>query len=88
MQYEIRYRRSVKKELEKLDHASRLAIVKKIINLAAQPLPAGSRKLRGVDDLYRIRHGDYRVIYQVQDKALIIVIIKIGHRKAVYRGLQ
>ncbi|HSH31764.1 MAG TPA: type II toxin-antitoxin system RelE/ParE family toxin [Candidatus Saccharimonadales bacterium] len=85
--YVITYRRSVKKELEKLGQASRTAIVKKILSLAADPRPAGCRKLRESQDLYRIRYGNYRIIYQIQDKTLIIVIIKVGHRKEIYRGL-
>lgn len=57
----------------------------KIDALADNPRPHGTKKLAGEDDLYRIRIGDYRVIYQVQDLVLLIVVVKIGGRKDVYR---
>jgi len=53
--------------------------------LADNPHPAGSLKLQGADDLYRIRIGDYRVIYQIQDEVLIVLVVEIGHRRDVYR---
>jgi mRNA interferase RelE/StbE len=53
--------------------------------LAPDPRPSGCEKLAGVDDLFRIRVGDYRIVYRVQDQALIVLIVKIGHRREVYR---
>ena len=55
-----------------------------ISGLGEEPRPQGARKLQGVEDLYRIRVGDYRVIYQIQDKALVVLVVKIGHRGEVY----
>jgi mRNA interferase RelE/StbE len=62
-----------------------LAIIEKIQALASHPRPAGYAKLHGADDLYRVRQGDYRIIYQILDKALVVIVVKIGHRKEVYR---
>ena len=57
----------------------------KIDKLAENPRPRGAEKLKGEDGLYRIRVGDYSVIYQVRDKALIVLVVKIGDRKEVYK---
>lgn len=87
MNYELVYRNSVKKELRKLQHADRVIIIDKILRLKNEPNPDGSAKLKGSIDLYRIRHGNYRVVYQIKNKILTIVIITVGHRKDIYRKL-
>ena len=53
--------------------------------LASQPRPPGSEKLFGPEDLYRIRVGDYRIVYQIRDEELLVSVLKIGHRREVYR---
>ena len=55
--------------------------------LADHPRPRGIEKLRGEADIYRLRVGDYRVVYQLHDDRLLVLIIRIGHRREVYRGL-
>lgn len=87
MNYVLEYKSSVKKELRKLANHDRTAIVQKIENLKDNPLPEGSAKLKGSVNLFRIRHGDYRVIYQLQNKVLLIIIIRIGHRLEIYKNL-
>lgn len=66
----------------------RKRIARKIDALAKDPRPSGSRKLRGAEDLYRIRSGDYRIIYEVQDEVLIVLVILIRHRGRVYEDLE
>lgn len=83
--YSIEYKKSAEKELRKLSQTQLRGIVTKIQALAINPHPEGSVKLRGSSDLFRIRHADYRVIYQVQDNKLILLVIKVGHRREVYR---
>ena len=83
--YTIEYTKSVEKDLRKLPSTQLKGIIAKICALATNPHPEGSVKLRGSSDLFRIRHADYRVIYQVQSKKLILLVIKIGHRREVYR---
>lgn len=61
-------------------------LVKRLKSLRDNPRPQGVKKLTGVDDLYRIREGDYRIIYTIQDKALTVLVVKIGDRKEVYRS--
>lgn len=83
--YTIEYKKSVEKELRKLPPTQLKGTVAKICALATNPYPKGSVKLRGSSDLFRIRHTDYRIIYQVQDAKLILLVIKVGHRCEVYR---
>ncbi len=85
MGYHLEYRASFKKELRKLSPKIRRAIVERILNLADDPRPNGVTKLRGADKTYRIRQGDYRIIYNIYDELIIIELIKIGHRSDVYR---
>jgi mRNA interferase RelE/StbE len=83
--YQLLYKRSVEKDLRKLPDRVRKVIVQRIVELAANPRPAGVTKLRGAKDLFRVRFTEYRIIYQVKDKEITVLIIKVGHRKDVYR---
>lgn len=83
--YKILYKKSVEKDLRKLATSQRNIIITKIQALAADPHPSGVTKLRGSSDLFRIRHTDYRIIYQVNDSQLIVMVVKVGHRREVYR---
>lgn len=87
MAFRLEYKASVKKELRKLAKPDRIAIVRKIELLSEDPRPSGSAKLKGSQNLFRIRHGDYRVIYQIQQGVLVIIIIRIGHRREIYKNL-
>ncbi|OGL42250.1 MAG: hypothetical protein A2161_06835 [Candidatus Schekmanbacteria bacterium RBG_13_48_7] len=83
--YEIRIKPSAVKELENLGTKKiRQKIVKCIQNLGKNPFSVGSRKLSGYDK-YRVRIGDYRILYTVEAARLIVHLIKISHRKDVYR---
>lgn len=84
MSYVILFRSSAEKQLEELPKIYYQRIKNKILNLADNPYPAGREKLKGGDKEYRIRVGDYRIIYRVEHAQLIVVIIKIGHRREVY----
>jgi mRNA interferase RelE/StbE len=85
--YLLLYKKSVDKDLRRLPTAIRKRLVEKIGELSNNPHPGGSTKLRGSTDLYRVRYTDYRIIYQIRGSELIILIIKVGHRKEVYRDL-
>jgi mRNA interferase RelE/StbE len=84
--YRLYIKRSASKELEgvarKVDR-QRLAV--RIHGLASDPRPTGCEKLAGYDDRYRVRQGDYRVVYSVDDGEQSVTIFKIGHRREVYR---
>jgi mRNA interferase RelE/StbE len=83
--YSIRIKKTARKELEAINtKADRLRIVKRIQLLSDDPRPIGSRKLSG-RELYRIRQGQYRILYTIEDAVLTINVIKVGHRKDVYQ---
>jgi mRNA interferase RelE/StbE len=82
--YKIRLNSSAAKELEALPTKDRKRLVSKIERLAADPRPSGVEKLSG-QEKYRLRQGDYRLLYAVDDDDTVVVIVKIGHRRDVYR---
>jgi mRNA interferase RelE/StbE len=82
--YSLLIKRSAAKELEALPLKDRRRIVARIHALATEPRPQGLEKLSGAEK-YRVRQGDYRVLYSIDDSARSVVIIKIGHRRDVYR---
>lgn len=83
--YNIEWRQSAQKELKKLDKQVILRILETIEGLAENPYPSDSKKLHGAVHKYRIRVGDYRIIYCVLSEIVTIEIVRIGHRKEVYR---
>ena len=82
--YKIIFQKSAGKALEKIPNSISERILLKINTLKENPYPQGVKKLVGSDSLYRIRIGEYRVIYSVFQQILTIEIIRIGHRKDVY----
>ncbi len=87
MAYEVRLEPSAERALRKLPVQIRSRMGSRLDGLASNPRPSGCEKLGGVDDLYRVRVGDYRVVYQVSDEVLVVLVVTIGHRSDVYRGL-
>lgn len=87
MAYEVRLEPSAERALRKLPVPIRSRIGSRLDGLASNPRPSGCEKLGGVDDLYRVRVGDYRVVYRVSDEVLVVLVVTIGHRSDVYRGL-
>lgn len=82
--YRIEIKRSAARELEHVPLKDRRRIVSKIRGLAQDPRPYGSQKLAG-NESYRLRQGDYRIVYTVDDAGLGVAIFKIGHRRDIYR---
>ena len=82
--YEIVFRKSVAKDLRALPRQDIRRILSRIRSLTQNPRPAGCEKLSG-RVLYRIRQGDYRFVYSIEDARLVVVIVRIAHRKDVYR---
>jgi len=81
--YRITIKRSAAKEIVKIALTDRKRIIEKIRSLASEPRPPGSKKLSGRGK-YRIRQGDYRILYLIEDGELVIVVVKVGHRRDVY----
>ncbi len=82
--FEITYRPSVAKDTVGIASHDLKRILEKINLLAEDPRPPGSTELSG-KDYYRIRQGDYRIVYEIVENRLVVVVIKIGHRREVYR---
>ncbi len=83
--YEILWKKSAVKEINTIPKDTAIKILELIDKLADEPRPSNCIKLTGLSNYYRIRIGNHRIIYSIQDSILIIEIIKIGHRKDVYR---
>ena len=83
--YRIYLKRSAAKELASLPGADLKRVLARIVSLAENPRPRGVEKLSS-QDRYRVRQGRYRIIYSIQDDELTVWVVKIGHRKDVYRG--
>jgi len=82
--YKLLIKPSAAKELEALPTKDRRKVITKIEALANEPRPHGCEKLSGQEQ-YRVRQGDYRVVYGIDDAAQTVLIVKVGHRRDVYR---
>jgi mRNA interferase RelE/StbE len=83
-EYEVFFRESVWKDLRKISKKNLRNILKRIKGLSEDPRPSGCEKLTG-QDRYRLRQGKYRIVYSIQDYELTVWIVKVRHRKDVYR---
>ncbi len=82
--YSVEIKQSAQRELDVLDDSLFVRIDQKILMLSDNPRPSGCRKLRGHKDLWRIRVGDWRVVYVVDDYSKVVVVVRIAHRRDVY----
>jgi mRNA interferase RelE/StbE len=85
MAYAIEFVPSAMRQLQKLPREVQLKLNQHIGSLSLDPRPIGSRKLKGGDGLWRIRVSDYRVIYEVREKILVVLVVRVAHRREVYR---
>lgn len=83
--YRISWKPSARKELRKLHPQAIRRVVQAVESLPHNPHPPGTRKLVGSDAHYRLRVGDYRIIYTIWESLLVIEILRVGHRKAAYK---
>ncbi|MGJ5633562.1 type II toxin-antitoxin system RelE family toxin [Nostoc sp. CALU 1950] len=86
MTYEIKFTKGARKMFKKLSQELQDRIQPKIDELAIEPRPNGVKKLQGGENTYRIRVGDYRVIYDIFDDVLLVNVIDVGHRSKVYKN--
>ena len=84
VKYSLEIKHSAQKELDALDDALFTRIDRKILALADHPRPAGCKKLRGYKDQWRVRIGDWRVVYIIDDVEKLVMITRIAHRREVY----
>ena len=87
MKFRLVFKRSAAKELASLPKAAQSRIRTRLLALVENPSPKGAKALQGHPDLFRLRVGDYRIIYRVDGRELLVLIIKVGHRRDIYRGL-
>ena len=85
MAYSVLIAPAAERQLKALTQPVQKRIAKRLRSLGQNPRPPGVKKLAGEEELYRIREGDYRIVYTIQDKELIVLVVKIGNRKEVYR---
>ncbi len=87
MAYSVHLAPAAERQLKALEKPVQARIIRRLRKLGDNPRPQGVEKLSGSDDFYRLREGEYRIIYTIKDKELTVLVVKIGHRKDVYRGL-
>ena len=83
--HEVEISRAAERQLRKLSREDQERVSRAMLALADDPFPKGARKLAGYDDVFRVRVGQYRILYSVSVNKLIVVVLKLGHRRDVYR---
>ena len=83
--YEIQFLPAAKRQIRKLNKPLQNLIIRKTDQLAVNPRPRSSEKLRGKENIFRLKVGKYRVIYTIKNRELLVLVIKIGHRREIYR---
>jgi mRNA interferase RelE/StbE len=86
--HRIDFTPAARRQFRKLAPETRKRLAAVIDNLAIEPRPKGAAKLTGLQHAYRLRHGDYRILYEIDEDRLLVLVIRIGHRREVYRGLR
>jgi mRNA interferase RelE/StbE len=84
-EYSIEWKRSATKELRQLPKEVVMRLLRAVEGLRLSPFPAGVRKLSGAEHTYRVREGSYRIIYSVYTSRLVVEVIRVSHRRDVYR---
>ena len=85
MPYRIEWRPGARRDLLRLERNLQTRVFQRVDALAGNPRPEGCRKLTGDEHLYRVRVGDYRVLYEIRDAVLVVTVVEVGHRREVYR---
>jgi len=86
--YSIRISPAAERDIRKLDRPIQRRILRKLDGLGREPRPNGVEKLSGGDEVrYRVRVGDYRIVYRIDDDVLTVLVLKVGNRKEIYRSL-
>ncbi len=88
MAHRIEVSPAAARQLKKIDRRVLPQIVEKIDLLAGEPRPRGCEKLSGYENLYRVRVGDYRIVYGVEERLVVVVVLKVGNRAAIYQRIR
>ncbi len=84
MSYQIVIPKPAQKQLDNISKIERDRLIVTLRSLADDPRPNGVKKLKGYDNTYRVRVGDYRIIYEIKDRELIVLLLSVSHRKDAY----
>ncbi|PHJ68651.1 RelE/StbE family addiction module toxin [Nostoc linckia z18] len=85
MSYEVEIAPAAKRQIKKLPRDVQQKLVAKLEELVFEPRPDGVKKLEGSENLYRVRLEKYRIIYEIQDSLLLVTVVKVKHRRDIYR---
>lgn len=85
MAYSVSFAGAAQRQFDKLPKPAQRRLGAVIAQLADDPRPAGVVKLSAADGLYRVRDGDYRAVYRIEDNRLLVLVVKVGHRRDIYR---
>lgn len=85
--YTVEFTRKAARQFKKLSKNIQVRISSQIDKLSFDPRLPGSKKLTGQEEIYRIRVGDYRVLYKIEEDKLVILVVEVGHRREIYRSL-
>ena len=87
MAYRVVFSRKAKRQFLDLPAIVKKRLAPRIDSLARNPRPRGAKRLSGTENFYRIRVGDYRILYAIEYHELVVLVVKLGHRKDMYRGI-
>ncbi len=86
--YKVILEEPAQRQLRKLDRSAQARLLRALVKLETNPCSlSSSKRLKGIEDLYRLRVGDYRVLYRIEDDKLVVLVVSIAHRREVYKGL-
>ena len=83
--YRVEISSTAERQICRLPRADQVRVLRVVVTLATDPRPPGCRKLSGYENVFRVRVGRYRVLYSVEDRRLVVIVLKVGDRKDVYR---
>ena len=84
-EYSIEVSATAERQIKKLSERDQQRVISVVKQLGVKPRPRGCRKLQAYDDIYRVRTGVFRILYSVEDDRLLVLVLKVGHRKRIYR---
>jgi mRNA interferase RelE/StbE len=85
--YQVVVEDGAARAIRKLGRGVQRQVVAKLERLGENPRPQGSKKLEGTEDLHRVRVGDYRIVYRIEEEVLLVLVVRVAHRSDVYRRL-
>ena len=83
--YRVEVSATAERQIRRLARQDQMRVLRAVSALASEPRPRGCRKLRGYEDVFRIRVGALRVLYSVEDELVVVIVLKVGQRKDIYR---